>query len=76
MHVQHRWAGSTFPEPPGILRVEVDPESGEAAVLGCGERVEEVFAAGTEPGPCSLHTSAFSRWWSKLFKRNREKPPN
>src|SRR5207344_541817 len=23
MHAQHRWAGSTFPEPAGILRVEV-----------------------------------------------------
>lgn len=76
MHAQHRWAGSTFPEPSGIVRVEVDPESGEMAVLGCPERVEEVFAAGTEPGPCSLHQSAFKRWWNKLFHGSRERNPN
>jgi penicillin-binding protein 1B len=76
MHTQHRWAGSTFPEPAGILRVEVDPESGELAVSGCPQRVEEVFAAGTEPGPCSLHQNAFKRWWDKLFHRSRERNPN
>ncbi len=75
MHAQHRWAGSTFPEPPGILRVEVDPESGELAVPSCPQRVEEVFAAGTEPGPCQLHQSAFKRWWNKLFHgRGRQSP--
>lgn len=76
MHAQHRWAGSTFPEPPGVLRVEVDPESGELAVAGCPKRAEEVFAAGTEPGPCSLHQSAFKRWWNKLFRQPREGSPN
>ena len=76
MHTQHRWAGSTFAEPAGILRVEVDPESGELAVSGCPQRVEEVFAAGTEPGPCSLHQNAFKRWWDKLFHRSRERNPN
>jgi penicillin-binding protein 1B len=75
MHVEHRWAGSTFPEPAGILRAEVDPESGELAVSGCPERVEEVFAEGTEPGPCSLHQNAFKRWWNKLFHRSRERNP-
>jgi penicillin-binding protein 1B len=76
MHAQHRWAGSTFPEPAGILRVEVDPESGELAVSGCPERVEEVFAEGTEPGPCSLHQNAFKRWWNKLFHRSHERNPS
>jgi penicillin-binding protein 1B len=69
MHIRHRWAGSEFPEPPGILHVEIDPESGELAVPGCPQRVEEVFAEGTEPGPCSLHENAFRRWWNKLFHR-------
>ncbi len=76
MHAQHRWAGSSFPEPPGILRVEVDPESGEMATSGCPHRVEEVFAAGTEPGPCSLHQGTFKRWWNKLFHNPRERSPN
>ena len=53
-----------------------DPESGELAVPGCPERLEEVFAVGTEPGPCSLHQSAFKRWWNKLFHRPRERSPN
>jgi len=75
MHAQHRWAGSMFPEPPGIVRVEVDPESGELATQGCPQRVEEVFAAGTEPGPCSLHQNAFRRWWDRLFHHPRERPP-
>ena len=76
MNAQHRWAGSSFPEPPGILRVEVDPESGEMATSGCPRQVEEAFAAGTEPGPCSLHEGTFKRWWNKLFHKARERPPN
>jgi penicillin-binding protein 1B len=71
MHTRHRWEGSSFPEPPGILHVEVDPESGELATRSCPERVEEIFAAGTEPPECSLHQSSFRRWWDKLFHRDR-----
>ncbi len=76
MHSQHRWAGSTFAEPPGVLRVEVDPQSGEMAVSGCPERAEEVFAAGTEPGPCAQHQGGFKRWWNKLFQKSRERSRN
>jgi penicillin-binding protein 1B len=75
MHVRHRWSGSSFPEPAGIVRVEVDPESGEMATPGCPERVVEVFAAGTEPTACSLHQNVFRRWWDKLFHRSRPQPP-
>jgi len=74
MHARHRWAGSSFAEPPGIVRAEVDPESGELATEGCPERVSEVFAEGTEPGACSLHQNAFRRWWNKLFHREKERP--
>ena len=73
MHAQHRWAGSSFAEPPGIIRVEVDPESGQLATDGCPRRVEEIFAAGTEPAACTLHENAFKRWWNKLFHRPRER---
>ncbi len=76
MHIRHRWAGSQFAEPAGIIHVEVDPESGEAATDGCPERVDEVFAAGTEPPACSLHQNAFKRWWNKLFHRQRERSVN
>ncbi|HEX4823436.1 MAG TPA: PBP1A family penicillin-binding protein [Candidatus Polarisedimenticolaceae bacterium] len=71
MHIRHRWEGSTFPEPPGIVRVEVDPESGGAATGSCPSRVAEVFAAGTEPPPCTLHEGVFKRWWNRIFHRDR-----
>lgn len=74
MHAQHRWAGSSFVEPPGIVRVNVDPESGGMATDGCPERKPEVFAAGTEPAPCPLHQNAFKRWWNKLFHRPQKRP--
>ena len=74
MHMQHRWAGSSFAEPPGIVRVDVDPESGGMATDGCPERQPEVFAAGTEPAPCPLHQNAFKRWWNKLFHRPQKRP--
>src|SRR5262249_15338811 len=35
MGSRHRWAGSSFPEPPGISRVEIDPVTGGLAVDGC-----------------------------------------
>src|SRR5262249_31094420 len=68
-----RWEGSTFPEPPGIVRVEVDPESGGAATWSCPTRVEEVFAAGTEPPPRTLHANVFKRWWDRMFHPDRPK---
>lgn len=76
MHVQHRWAGSSFQEPAGIIHAEVDPESGELATDGCPSRVEEIFAAGTEPPECTLHQNSFRRWWNKLFHRSRDKSVN
>ena len=72
MHIRHRWEGSTFPEPPGIVRIKVDPTTGEAATFSCPSEAEEIFAAGTEPPPCSAHQSAFKRWWDKLFHRDRQ----
>ena len=74
MHVRHRWAGSTFVEPPGVVHVEVDPETGQAATDACPSTVSEIFAAGTEPEPCTLHENSFRRWWNKLFHRPRERP--
>ena len=53
--------------------------NGENSAGGSGITVktaEEIFAAGTEPGPCSLHQGAFKRWWNKLFHRPRERSPN
>jgi penicillin-binding protein 1B len=71
MHSQHRWGHATFQEPPGMLHAVVDPETGELAMEGCPERVEEIFAAGTEPAECTLHQNTFKSWWNRLFHRSR-----
>jgi penicillin-binding protein 1A len=73
MHVRHRWEGSEFPEPPGVERAEIDPESGGIAVAGCPQRREEVFLAGTEPPTCPLHEGAFRRWWHNLFHPDKKR---
>ena len=45
-----------FASPPGIVQVEVDPESGLLATQGCPEPREEVFIEGTQPTTyCPLH---------------------
>ncbi len=63
-----RWSYDSFREPDGIVRVEIDPESGMVARSGCPDRVEEVFASGTEPADeCSLHGGGFGRWLKRLF---------
>ena len=69
MHARHRWGRATFQEPPGILHAVVDPETGELFTEGCPERVEEIFAAGTEPAECTLHQNTFRSWWNRLFRR-------
>jgi len=74
MNVQHRWAGSRFAEPAGIVHEEIDPETGELGTDGCPELAEEIFAAGTEPPLCSVHENSFRRWWNKLFRRTKERP--
>lgn len=38
-----------FEPPPGIHRLEIDPESGAVALAGCPRSVPEYFADGTEP---------------------------
>jgi len=63
---------ATLPEPEGVVRVEIDPASGEQASSACPERREEVFVSGTEPAtPCSLHERRFLRWLRRLFGRER-----
>jgi penicillin-binding protein 1B len=76
MGIRHRWEGSTFPEPPGIVHADVDPETGQAAGDGCPERVPEIFIAGTEPPLCEEHQGGFRRWWRRLFHRDAEARPS
>jgi penicillin-binding protein 1B len=59
-----------FPEPDGLVREVVDPESGERAVGGCPARQPEWFAAGTEPREdCPLHRPGFFRWLRDRLRR-------
>lgn len=47
-----------FDRPPEVVRVAIDPQSGELAGEECPQSVEEDFLTGTEPDqPCSLHAS-------------------
>jgi len=48
--------GWGFPEPPGLVRVEVCPASGKLPGPHCPHRRTEVFIAGTEPvETCDVH---------------------
>jgi penicillin-binding protein 1B len=67
-----QFTDAPFPEPEGIVREEVDPETGGLAVAGCPARVEEVFAEGTEPvDDCPLHSRGFKGWLRKVFGHSR-----
>lgn len=61
-----------FREPEGIVRREIDPESGGLAVSGCPQIQEELFASGTEPTwDCDLHEGRLRRWFRRIFGRER-----
>jgi penicillin-binding protein 1B len=52
-----------FPEPEGMVREKVDPESGQLATWKCPEKTEELFIEGTEPTQrCELHARRHG-WW-------------
>jgi len=59
-----------FRRPSGIVRRRIDPETGELATRRCPRRVQEYFAAGTEPErSCTVHGGKRKRWFRKLFGR-------
>lgn len=59
-----------FQEPDGIVRVEVDPETGALATPGCPVTVTEVFIDGTEPTEeCWEHGRGFGNWLRRIFHR-------
>jgi len=46
-----------FPVPPGIVRIEICPDSGLLPTANCPHRVKEVFEKGTEPHEyCDIHS--------------------
>ncbi len=59
-----------FEPPDGVVRSEIDPETGELAVAGCPQRVEAWFVRGTEPtASCSLHGGGVREFFRRLFGR-------
>jgi penicillin-binding protein 1B len=53
-----RHGDGQFVRPPEVVRVAIDPQSGELAGEDCPQTVQEDFLAGTEPDePCSLHAA-------------------
>ncbi|HEX2055424.1 MAG TPA: PBP1A family penicillin-binding protein [Nitrospiraceae bacterium] len=53
-----------FPVPQGIVRIDIDPQTGQLATSKCPERVAEVFIEGTEPSVyCEVHGSSL---WERL----------
>ncbi len=57
-----RMSDTGFPEPDGIIRESVDPETGQLATWRCPEKVEELFIEGTEPTVrCEAHRRL--HWW-------------
>ena len=53
-----------FPIPQGIVRRDIDPQTGQLATSKCPERVVEVFIEGTEPSVfCEVHGSSL---WERL----------
>ncbi len=62
-----------FRPPHGVIRMSIDPASGEEATWRCPERILESFIDGTEPDrPCSLHSRKQQKAWKwirDLFER-------
>jgi hypothetical protein len=58
-----------FPEPEGIVRLAIDPESGGIATPACPVVSDEVFLQGTGPEEeCPLHGQrGLWRWFKDLF---------
>jgi penicillin-binding protein 1B len=74
MRSRMHWGTRAFPEPEGIVRVDVDPSTGERATWKCPERIEEVFALGTEPeDDCHVHNGGMFRWFRRLWSKDKER---
>lgn len=61
-----------FPRPDGLVRVRVDPTTGQRATRGCPRTREEMFVRGTQPEePCTRHGAKNRRrgFWKRLTGR-------
>jgi len=45
-----------FPQPESVVKVSIDPTTGQLATPACPEKLDEYFVSGTEPTvPCTVH---------------------
>jgi penicillin-binding protein 1B len=62
-----------FPRPDGLVRVRVDPTTGQRAARGCPSTRDEIFVRGTAPEePCTLHGGKKKKrrgFWKRLTGR-------
>jgi penicillin-binding protein 1B len=64
-----------FPEPPGMIREKVDPETGQLATWKCPEKIDELFIEGTEPEQrCEKH--AKWHWWWRFGDEDEHEDPD
>ncbi len=57
-----------FPVPQGVVRRDIDPQTGQLATSKCPERVTEVFIEGTEPSVyCEVHGSSLWERFKHTF---------
>ena len=62
-----------FRRPSGLLKRRIDPLTGQLAVRACPRRLEEWYAAGTEPAEdCELHRRERRGWFRGLFRKKKE----
>src|SRR5262249_7671167 len=63
-------AGPAFVVPQGITVAQIDPTTGKLATRYCPRTAQEVFLAGTEPGPCPEHSGTPADqvvdWWRRF----------
>src|SRR5262249_11565980 len=72
-----RQAREAYPAPPftvpeGVSLIDIDQTNGLRANAYCPLVVREAFLAGTEPGPCHVHSGGLVpekvvEWWHRLF---------
>ena len=61
--------------PHGMVRVLIDPASGDLAGPACPDAREEWFSPGTEPTEqCRLHRGRIKRWLRKIFGKEKRSP--
>lgn len=63
----------SFPIPPDVIKVKVDPTTGSIATKNCPQVQQEVFVQGTEPTQiCTVHTRPSSKKDPSFWKRIKD----